>query len=88
VSPPLNNSAGQHGTHVECTSDFLWIDNLSFVEKNGASWNHSQAAQLREVIDQVIGDAIAEIFRVPFAGHIRKRQHCHGSMGVGAALNQ
>jgi hypothetical protein len=71
----LADAALEHEAHAEVAPDVLYLDRLALVGEGGVARDHEQARDLGEIGDQVFGHAVAEIFLLSIAAHVRERQH-------------
>src|ERR1700746_1605297 len=65
----------EHGRHLELRPDLGEIDPLSAERERRGPRRDAQAGQLREGVDDLFGDALAEILEVGVAAQVRERQY-------------
>src|ERR1700737_4928414 len=70
----LADAAFQHEAHPELAADLLDLDRLALVGERGVAGDDEQGGDLREVGDQVLGNAVAEILLFGVAAHVGERQ--------------
>ena len=73
--PDLADTAFEHEAHAKIAPDLLHLDRPALVGKRRVARDHEQARDLREIGDQVFGDAVAEIVLLDIAAHVHERQH-------------
>ncbi len=56
-------------------ADLLHLDRPALVGERGIARDHEQAGDLRQIGDQVFGHAVAEIFLLGIAAHVREGQN-------------
>ena len=71
----LADAALQHEAHAELLAHLLHVDGLALVRERGVAGDDEQPRDLREVGDDVLGDAVAEVFLLGVAAHVVERQH-------------
>jgi hypothetical protein len=71
----LAGAALEHEAYPEVTPDLLHFDRPALVGERGVARDDEQGRDLREVGNQVFGDAVAEIFLLGIAAHVRERKH-------------
>src|SRR5262245_43527008 len=59
---------------VELLSDFAYIEVTPTKAKRGTSGNQAQSGQLRKRIDQLLGEAIAEVLLITCGAHVLERE--------------
>jgi hypothetical protein len=74
----LDYPAGQHRPYIQLSSDLFGFCFASLVAENPAAGHYPQLGDLREAVDQVLRDAVAEIFGVAVGAHVHERHHCQG----------
>jgi hypothetical protein len=65
----------EHKTHAQVAPDLLHFGRPALVDEGGVARDDEQARDLREIGDQVLGQAIAEILLLDIATHVREGQH-------------
>ena len=60
---------------VERARDFLDVHHLALEREGGVARDHEQRRDLRQIGDDVLGDAVAEIFLLRIAAHVDERKH-------------
>src|SRR5438132_13724188 len=63
---------------LQLTDDLANIHCFSFEGECGVPRYHMERGDLAEIRDDIFADAIAEIFLLRIATHIRERQHADG----------
>jgi hypothetical protein len=86
---PLDHFPSQHRPHIQLAADFFGICFVPLVTKYVTSWHDTQRRDLREAVDQVFRDAVAEILGVGVGTDVDEGEHregvdraaCRGSCG-------
>src|SRR5437763_2600948 len=63
--------------HAECPRHLLHIDLHTRESECGVTGNDRQRGDLRQVRDDVLGYAVAEIFLLRLAAHVDERKYAH-----------
>ncbi len=71
----LAHAALQHVAHAQFAGDALNVDRLALVGERRIARDDEEPAQLRQTSDDVLGNAVGEIFLLGVATHIGERQH-------------
>ena len=71
----LAHAALQHVTHAEFARDALYVDRLALVGERRIARDDEEPAQLRQTGDDVLGNAVGEIFLLRVAAHVGERQY-------------
>ena len=71
----LRHPAGHDGADAEPTGRLRDVSFLALEPKDGIARFHLHLRQLREVVDEAFGDAVAQVFRVRIAAGVDERQH-------------
>src|SRR3546814_487330 len=71
----LAHAAFQHVAHAELAADVLNVDGAPPVDEGGVAGDDEQARDLRQIGDNVLGDAVAEIGLLGITAHIVERQN-------------
>ena len=66
----LDDVAGEDGLHAELPADVLRIDVLSLITEDGAARHDAQSRNLREVVDEALGQTVAEVVELVVAAAI------------------
>ena len=72
---PLDDVAREHRLNAELPADVPRIDVLSLVTEDGAARHDAQSRNLREVVDEALGETIAEVIELCVAAAIHQRKH-------------
>ena len=70
----LKDSTGEDGTYAEIASDYKRIDVWPFVAEHGTASHDAQLRHLRQVVDDRVGDPVAEGIAVRILAGIDKRE--------------
>ena len=70
----MEDAAGHYGSDVQFGGSIMKIA-VAFEAKNGCAWDHTQATDFREIIDERFCDAFAEVFRIGIVTEIHERQY-------------
>ena len=70
----LQHASGQHGAHLQLASDVLRIGVLSFVAEHGRPGHDPELRQFRELVDDRLGHAVREKFRLRIVARVDKRE--------------
>ena len=81
--PGLANAALDHIGDAQFLGDLLQVHRLALVGEDGIAAEHEQARNLRQVGDDVLGDAVAEELLLGVVAHVGERQDRHRRL-VGA----
>src|SRR5215212_7664588 len=73
----LAHAALEDVTHAELAGEVANIDRLSLEGEGGVPGRYRQSRHLRQIGCDVLADAVAEIFLLGVAAHVRKRQHAN-----------
>jgi hypothetical protein len=73
----LREAAKNKGVDTEFLADFDRFHLLSLEGEGGGARNDMQPAEARELVDQALRDAIAQVLVRGVASCILERQHCH-----------
>src|SRR5215470_5492134 len=68
--PP--HAAFEHVAHAELATDFAYVCSRTLVSKGGAARDHKKCMVVRQVGDDVLGDALREILLFGGPAHTRK----------------
>src|SRR6476661_1325893 len=63
--------------HTKLPRDLFHIEHFAFVGKGGVPSDHRERRNLREVGDDVLANAVAEILLLRIAAHVHERQHAN-----------
>jgi hypothetical protein len=77
----LAHAPFQHVTHVELARDLRDFDVPALVDEGAVARNDDERRDLGQVRDDVLGDAVAEIFLFRIAAHVGERQDADRSAG-------
>jgi hypothetical protein len=69
------DAAFEHEAYAEVAPDLLYFDQAALVGEGGVAGDDEQGRDLREVGDQILGHAVAEIFLLGVPAHIGEREH-------------
>ena len=61
---------------MEVLPHFARIRFLTLVDVHKGTRHYTQLGQLREVVDEILGDAVAEIFGIGIGTYVHERHHC------------
>ena len=81
--PGLANAALDHIGNAQLLGDLLQVHGLALVGEDGVAAEHEQARDIRQIGDDVLGDAVAEELLLGIVAHVGKRQDRHRRL-VGA----
>ncbi len=70
----LADTAFQHVAHAKLARGALHVDGLALVRERGVARDYEEPAQLRQPGDDVLGNAVREIFLLGIAADIVERQ--------------
>src|SRR5262249_35225320 len=83
----------EHVSHAEFTRRALHVYSLALIGKRGVAGDYEEPSQLRQTGDDVLGDAIREIFLLDVATDVDEGQHhdrgpvsCFRPFGGGTAF--
>ena len=71
----LADAAFQHEPHAQLVADLLHLGRLALEGEGGVPSDHEQAGDFRQIGDQILGHAIAEILLLDVAAHVGERQY-------------
>jgi len=77
VAGPLH-AAFQHGGDVELAAYGADIGVLSLELERGAACDHAQSTDFREGVDEVVGEAVAEVLVFFFGAEVHEGKHGDG----------
>ncbi len=83
----LAHAALDHVADAEFLGDLLHMDGFAFVDERRVARDHEEPAQLRQRGDDVLADAVGEIFLFRIAAHIGEGKHGDGGT-VGQRKNR
>ncbi|MCY1231781.1 hypothetical protein D9M72_442410 [compost metagenome] len=69
------HAAFKNIAHTKFLAHLADIRRLALVGKGGIAGDDEEAGNLREIGDDVLGDAVGEITLLRIAGHVVERQH-------------
>ena len=71
----LQHAPGQSGPDAEILTDLLRIDLATLVAEHGAPRHYLESRQLRQVVDEALGQAVGEIVEILVPTEIFERQN-------------
>ena len=71
----LHHPARDEGIHVQGEAYGAWVDRHPLVREHRAPGNHAQLRQLREAVDDALGDAVGQVIRLGLAARVHEREH-------------
>ena len=74
----LADAAFQHVANTEVRRHRAHIDGLALVGEAAIAGNHEQLVEVRQLGDDVLGDAVGEVLLVGIAAHVLERQYGDG----------
>ena len=77
VSPRWETRPSQHRPDPEIAPHLSWVDFAAPEAKARAARDDPKIRESRELVDEGIGNAVAQVFVVGVAAHILEGQHCH-----------
>ena len=69
------HAAFDHVAHAEFARHLLDVHGAAFVSEAGIARDHEQRAAARKLRDDVVGDAVREVFLVRITAHVGEGQH-------------
>ena len=72
------DAALDHVSGAERASDLAHVRAFAAERKGGVAGDYHQVPEARELGDDILGDAIAEVDLLGIATHVLERQHRHG----------
>ena len=72
----LEDATGQHGLHAQKSACLRRVGILSLVSKDGAARHHAQTRNLRQVVDEALGESITQVVELLIVALIHQRKHC------------
>src|SRR6516162_3023976 len=72
--PGPAHAALENIADTKLAADLLWVDGFSFIGECGIAGDDEKPAPFRQRSDDVLGDAVDEIFLLEIAAHVLKRQ--------------
>ena len=70
----LADAAFEHRADVQAPPDLPHVEGLALERKRGGSRHHAQILDVRQAVDQLLGDTVAEIFLILPSAHVHERQ--------------
>ena len=74
-------------THSQLLADLLHLDRFIFVSERGVSRDDEESGNLRKIGNDILGNAVAEIFLLRVAAHIVERQNGDGRPIIGFRIH-
>ena len=71
----LAHTAFQHMGDVQLLRDLSDLDVLALESERGRARDHFQVGDLRQQVQQFLGDAVGHVLLIFFGGHVHKGQH-------------
>ena len=78
----LLNAALQSIANIQLLPDLFYIHCLALIEKNGVAGDNQQIIVTRQIGNDVVGNAVAEILLLGITAKILERQNGNGSLVV------
>ena len=75
VIAALHDAALENGANAQRLPNGLGIGIFALVHESGVAGHHLQVGQLGQTVDEALGDAVAQVFRVWIAAGIHEGQH-------------
>src|SRR6266498_4203660 len=69
---PLDDSAGKHDAYIQLAPDRLRVHLFSFVTKDGAARSDAKLRNVRQAVEDALGDPVAEIFVFLVGAQVRE----------------
>src|ERR1700722_12353892 len=76
--PTLRNCALEDRADAHLATNRSRIRLFSFETEGSVSGHHLQVRELRQAVDEALGDAVAQVLRVRITAGVHERQHRHG----------
>ena len=74
-SPGAPHAAFEHVADAELPGDLPHVDGAALVDEGGIAGDHREGLEAAERGDDVLDDAVGEIFLLGIAAHVLERQH-------------
>ncbi|HVE48426.1 MAG TPA: hypothetical protein VNG69_02270 [Casimicrobiaceae bacterium] len=79
-------AALEHIANTELATDLFYIDHFVLIGEAGRACDDEECAHSRKCSDDVVDDAVGEVFLLRIAAQVRKGQHCDRRFVVGSGL--